>query len=108
MSEHAETAASPPQGFNPWRGRIALLALVHTVGTACYLSVMAMGPVIRGDLGITAAEFGFFMSAVFGAQLFSALPSGSITDRMGVGWTLFGATLMSATGWAVCWAPAVA
>ncbi len=93
-----ESAAPLPQGFNPWRGRIALLTMVHTVGTACYLSVMAMGPVIRGDLGITAAEFGFFMSAVFGAQLFSALPSGSITDRMGVGWTLFGATMMSSTG----------
>lgn len=87
-----------PPGINPWRGRIFLLSLVHTVGTACYLSIMAMGPVIREDLEITAAQFGFFMSAVFGAQLFSAIPSGVITDRLGVGWTLFGAMLTMFAG----------
>lgn len=87
-----------PAGFNPWRVRIFLLGLVHTVGTSCYLSIMAMGPVIREDLDITAAEFGLFMSVVFGAQLLSALPSGAITDRMGVGWTLFGAMLMMSAG----------
>lgn len=87
-----------PPGVNPWRGRIFLLSLVHTVGTACYLSIMAMGPIIREDLDITAAQFGFFMSAVFGAQLFSAIPSGIITDRLGVGWTLFGAMLTMFSG----------
>lgn len=87
-----------PTGVNPWRGRIFLLSLVHTVGTACYLSIMAMGPIIREDLDITAAQFGFFMSAVFGAQLISAIPSGVITDRLGVGWTLFGAMLTMFAG----------
>lgn len=97
----ASDPAQPPPGFNPWRGRMFLLSLVHTVGTACYLSIMAMGPVIREDLGITAAEFGFFMSAVFGAQLFVALPSGAITDRFGVGWTLFGAMVTMGAGTAL-------
>ena len=87
-----------PPGFNPWRGRIFMLCLVHMVGTGCYMSVMAMAPVIRTDLGITAAEFGFFMSCVFGAQLLTALPSGVVTDRMGVGWTLFGATTLTTIG----------
>lgn len=87
-----------PPGVNPWRGRIFLLSLVHTVGTACYLSIMAMGPIIREDLAISSAQFGFFMSAVFGAQLVSAIPSGVITDRLGVGWTLFGAMLMMFAG----------
>lgn len=91
-------ATGLPPGVNPWRGRIFLLSLVHTVGTACYLSIMAMGPVIREDLQITAAQFGFFMSAVFGAQLFSAIPSGIVTDRLGVGWTLFGAMLTMFAG----------
>lgn len=90
-----------PPGFNPWRGRIFMLTLAHAVGTACYMSVMAMAPVIRTDLGITAAEFGFFMSMVFGAQLITSLPSGAITDRMGVGWTLFGSMLVTALGAAV-------
>ncbi len=90
--------SGPPAGFNPWRARIFLLGLVHTVGTSCYLSIMAMGPVIRVDLNVTAAEFGLFMSMVFGAQLISALPSGAITDRFGVGWTLFGSMLLMSAG----------
>jgi len=90
--------SGPPAGFNPWRVRIFLLGLVHTVGTSCYLSIMAMGPLIREDLQITAAEFGMFMSMVFGAQMISAMPSGALTDRMGVGWTLFGAMLMMSGG----------
>lgn len=88
----------PPAGFNPWRGRIMLLSLAHAMGTGCYLSIMAMGPLIREDMGISAAQFGFFMSAIFSAQLISAMPSGTITDRMGVGWTLFGALIMMMTG----------
>lgn len=90
--------SGPPAGFNPWRARIFLLGLVHTVGTSCYLSIMAMGPVIRVDLNVTAAEFGLFMSMVFGAQLISALPSGAITDRFGVGWTLFSSMLLMSAG----------
>lgn len=93
-----ENPTGLPPGVNPWRARIVLLSLVHAVGTACYLSIMAMGPIIREDLEITAAQFGFFMSAVFGAQLFSAIPSGVITDRLGVGWTLFGAMLTMFAG----------
>lgn len=94
----APDVASVPPGFNPWRGRLFLLALAHTVGTSCYLSIMAMGPVIREDLEISSAQFGLFMSAVFGAQLVSAMPSGALTDRMGVGWTLFGSMLLMSAG----------
>lgn len=96
--ENLDLVSSLPPGVNPWRARIVLLSLAHTVGTSCYLSIMAMGPVIRDDLGISATEFGFFMSAVFGAQLISAMPSGAITDRLGVGWTLFGAMIVMALG----------
>ena len=100
MTPNPESNIPPalPPGFNPWRGRIFLLSLVHAIGTACYMSLMAMAPLIREDMGISAAQFGLFMSAVFGAQLCSALPSGAITDRMGVGWTLFGAMLTTGTG----------
>lgn len=75
-----------------------MLSFVHVVGTGCYMAIMAMAPVIRGDLGISAAEFGYFMSMVFGAQLLTALPSGVVTDRMGVGWTLFGAMVLTGVG----------
>lgn len=84
--------------FRPWRGRIALLLGVHLVGTAGYMAVMAMAPVIRTDLGLSAADFGFFMSAFFTAQVFTALPSGVVTDRFGVGWTLFLSMVLMAAG----------
>lgn len=97
----AEVTEAQPAGFNPWRGRLILLALVHVVGTAGYMSVMAMAPVIRTDMGITAASFGFFMSALFGAQAVAALPSGMITDRLGVGTTLSLSMAMMAAGTAL-------
>ncbi len=98
MKKHEAPEVNLPAGINPWRVRILMLSLAHTVGTACYLSIMAMGPVIRGDLSISSADFGFFMSAVFGAQLLSSIPSGAITDRFGVGWTLVGALLLIVFG----------
>ncbi|MGI9387434.1 MAG: MFS transporter, partial [Methyloligellaceae bacterium] len=71
-----------------WQGRLFILTLTHVVGTTGYMSVMAMAPVIRDDMAINATNFGFFMSAFFGAQMVAALPSGMITDRLGVGRTL--------------------
>jgi ACS family hexuronate transporter-like MFS transporter len=68
--------------------RLLLLMLTHIVGTVGYMSVMAMAPVIRTDMGLDAADFGFFMSAFFGAQIVASLPSGAVADRLGVGWTL--------------------
>ncbi|CAN0332898.1 unnamed protein product, partial [Chrysoparadoxa australica] len=61
---------------SPWRGRVILLLAVHLVGTAGYMSVMAMAPLIRNDLSLSAVDFGFFMSAFFASQMFTALPSG--------------------------------
>jgi MFS transporter, ACS family, hexuronate transporter len=97
MSKAAGTdGAAPEPGL--WQPRLLLLTLTHIVGTAGYMSVMAMAPVIRSDLDISAASFGFFMSAFFGAQMFAALPSGAITDRLGVGWTLTVSMWLMAAG----------
>ncbi len=71
-----------------WQSRLVILTLTHVVGTVGYMSVMAMAPVIRHDLSIGATHFGFFMSGFFGAQMLAALPSGIVTDRLGVGRTL--------------------
>jgi predicted MFS family arabinose efflux permease len=84
--------------FRPWRGRITLLLGVHVVGTAGYMAVMAMAPVIRSDLDLTAKDFGLFMSAFFASQVITALPSGVVTDRFGVGWTLFSSMVLMAIG----------
>lgn len=88
MTDAAEADSAAPTAQGLWQPRLLLLTLTHIVGTAGYMSVMAMAPVIRSDLDVSAAGFGFFMSAFFGAQMFAALPSGAITDRLGVGWTL--------------------
>lgn len=49
---------------------------------------MAMAPVISDRLNLSAAEFGAFISAYYGAQAFGSMPAGAITDRIGVGRTL--------------------
>ena len=74
-----------PDGENPWTSRLGLLALTHVVGTANIVSVLAMAPVITRELGIGAAEFGFFITAYYGAQAVCALPAGWLVDRLGVG-----------------------
>jgi MFS family permease len=43
---------------------------------------------ISDRLNLSAAEFGAFISAYYGAQAFGSMPAGAITDRIGVGRTL--------------------
>ncbi len=74
-----------PDGENPWTSRLGLLVLTHVVGTANIVSVLAMAPVITRELGIGAAEFGFFVTAYYGAQAVCSLPAGGLVDRLGVG-----------------------
>ena len=77
--------------------RLPALILSHVVGTVNIVSVMAMAPVISVDLDLSAAEFGAFISAYYGAQALGSMPAGGITDRYGVGRTLvFGHLLMFA------------
>ena len=80
--------AGPVPGGDPWRTRLPLLVTTHVVGTANVVSVMAMAPVITGDLGIGAIAFGTFVSAYYGAQACGSLPAGALTDRLGVARTL--------------------
>lgn len=73
---------------NPWTLRLPALVMSHVVGTTNVVSVMAMAPVISEDLGLSAAEFGAFISSYYAAQATGSLPAGAITDRFGVGRTL--------------------
>jgi predicted MFS family arabinose efflux permease len=74
-----------PAGDNPWTFRLGLLVLTHVVGTANIVSVLTMAPVLTGELGLSAAEFGFFVTAYYGAQAIGSLPAGGLVDRIGVG-----------------------
>lgn len=47
-----------------------------------------MAPLIRAEMDLTAAQFGLFVSAYYGAQTISAFPAGAFVDRVGVGRSL--------------------
>ena len=74
-----------PGSENPWTSRLGILVLTHVVGTANIVSVLAMAPVLNRELGLSAAEFGFFVTAYYGAQAAFSMPSGGLVDRLGVG-----------------------
>ncbi len=76
--------AAPP----PWKARLPQLTSTHVAGTANIISVSAMAPVISGEFDLSAAQFGLFITAYYGAQALFSVPSGGLTDRMGVGWTI--------------------
>ena len=75
-------------GGNHWTSRLSLLVLTHVAGTVSIVSVLAMAPVVTRDLGLGAAEFGFFITAYYGAQAVFSMPAGGLVDRIGVGWAL--------------------
>ena len=80
-----ESAQNNPGSIkNPWRCCLPILILSHAVGTLNVVSVMVMAPVIRGEFGLSAALFGTFVSAYYGAQAIGSLPAGSLTDRFGI------------------------
>ena len=76
------------EGDNPWTSRLSLLVLTHVAGTVSIVSVLAMAPVVTTDLGLSAAEFGLFITAYYGAQAVFSMPAGGLVDRIGVGWAL--------------------
>ncbi len=76
------------EGENPWTSRLSLLVLTHVAGTIGIVSVLAMAPVVTRDLDLSAAEFGFFITAYYGAQAVCSIPAGALVDRVGVGWAL--------------------
>ncbi|MBM10093.1 MAG: hypothetical protein CMF69_11070 [Magnetovibrio sp.] len=74
--------------YNPWLCCLPALVFSHAVGTLNVVSVLAMAPVIRGEFELSAALFGTFVSAYYGAQAIGSLPAGSITDRYGITFAL--------------------
>ncbi len=76
------------EGDNPWTSRLSLLVLTHVAGTLSIVSVLAMAPVVTRDLGLSAAEFGLFVTAYYGAQAVISMPAGGLVDRIGIGRSL--------------------
>ncbi len=78
-------------------GRLWLLVAAHAVGTLHSVSVLAMAPVIRQDLALSATQIGLLMTAYNGAQAMMSMPAGGLADRLGVG-----RTVMAAHAFLVC------
>jgi predicted MFS family arabinose efflux permease len=57
-----------------------------------------MAPLLREDLHLSAGQFGWFVSAYYGAQIVCAFPAGALADRIGVGRSLIVAMLILASG----------
>jgi len=73
---------------NPWTSRLSILVLTHVVGTVNIVSVLAMSPVLIRQMDLSAAQFGFFITAYYGAQAVCSMPAGGLVDRIGVGRSL--------------------
>ncbi len=80
------------------RFRIAVLTICHITGTLQSVSVWSMAPLIRADLALSAGQFGWLVSAYYGAQMVCAFPAGALADRIGVGRSLIVAMLVLACG----------
>ena len=87
-----------PKLINPWRSRLSILTGSHAVGTAHSVSVLALAPVIRPELGLNFAQFGLLMTAYSVGQMSGSVPAGAFVDRVGVGWALIGASIILSAG----------
>ncbi|NKB57263.1 MAG: MFS transporter [Alphaproteobacteria bacterium] len=83
---------------NPWRSRLAILLGAHAIGTMHSVSVLALAPVMRPELGLNFAEFGLLMTAYSAGQVSGSIPAGAFVERVGVGWALVGACVILTIG----------
>jgi MFS family permease len=59
-----------------WGTRIGILTLAHVMGTVPIVSVMAIAPVLRPELGLSVTQVGLLVSGYYTAQTIGALPAG--------------------------------
>ena len=87
-----------PEPGTPWKYRLSMLLAAHFVGTIHIGSVLALAPVISKDLSLTATQIGLLATAYNGAQVTCAPFAGTLTDRLGVGWSMVAASVFLAAG----------
>jgi len=70
--------------------RWAILALIsssHIVGASAQYGISTLAPFYQGELGLTRAQVGLFISAFYLAMTGASFGAGLLADRMGVGKT---------------------
>ncbi|MEX2643917.1 MAG: MFS transporter [Acetobacterales bacterium] len=97
MSDHSPPPAEPAL-HKAWALHLGVLFMTHVLGMMHLLTVLAMAPVVRNDLDLSATEFGFLVSAYSAAQGVFAVPFGWLGDRIGVARTLQLGTCLLAVG----------
>ena len=78
---------------------LALVTAAHALGSLSALAVAPLAPFLLDGLGLSRAEVGLFLPAVYLGGVVMALPAGWLTERLGVGRPL--ATGLALTGSAV-------
>ena len=81
-----------------WLRDLGVLALAHAIGVITFVGFVAMGPVIRQDLALSATQFGLLASTYAITQGIFGLPVGGVIDRIGVRRALIAANLLACLG----------
>jgi ACS family hexuronate transporter-like MFS transporter len=87
-----------PLGTSARIGRLTLLFLAHSIGTANITLVLAMAPMVQRELGLSHSTFGVIVAAYYGALTVWALPTGWLVDRFNIRVTLVAAQVLQAIG----------
>ncbi|MFN4058422.1 MAG: MFS transporter [Roseinatronobacter sp.] len=80
----------------------ALIFGSHALGAMSLLSVLAAGPQLVAQLGLTAVQIGALASVYSGALALAALPAGAVVDRVGTRTALVLASLAISAGLMLC------
>lgn len=100
---------SPFSPADPGRwGLLALVTAAHTLSAVSVLAIAPLAPLLRDELGLSRAQVGLFLPAVYLGGVLMSLPAGWLTDRLGVRATLTGG--LAVTGLmvgAAAWAPII-
>ncbi len=112
MTDNPDLTGAPPppppdtSGVNPWKTRLPILIGAHATGTTNSVAVLSMAPVISAAFNLSATQFGIFVSCYYGGQALWSVPSGGMTDRLGVGWALvIGHAIMAAAAVLMSYSP---
>lgn len=91
-------AGQPPVRIAGPRARYGLIVLAHCLGAMTLLSVLASGPAIRAEFGLSAVQIGLLDSACSAGMAVFSLPGGRLADRVGVRTALVAAAVLLAAG----------
>jgi MFS family permease len=67
---------------------LVLVTAAHALGAVSVLAIAPLSPLLLDDLGLTRAQVGLFLPALYLGGILMSLPAGWLTDRLGARITL--------------------